>query len=67
MKKHFLYQQTQKSPILGSLQQPIDKAGSTKLVHLIDNSGSKTTLTSDDAFPGVSLFSKKPKFYFLKI
>ena len=56
-----------KSPILGSLWNLIDKAGSTKLVHSIDNSGSKTSLSFDDAFPSVSLFSKKLKFYFLKI
>ena len=47
----FISIDVQKSPILISLWHSIDKAASSKLVHPIDNSGSKTTLSSDDAFP----------------
>lgn len=49
---------TQKSPILGSLRYTIKKAVSEKSGHPTDNAGSTTTFSSIDAFPSVSLSAK---------
>ena len=53
-----------KYSILDNLKQlMIDKAGSTKLVRPIDNAGTTTSFSSDEAFHGVTLSVKKLKLF----
>ena len=63
-KKNFLTSiDIRKSVILISLQHPIHKHTSTKLVHTIDYAGWITSFSSDDVFLSVSSSAKKPKLF----
>ena len=61
IEKDFISIEIRKVAILGSLQHPINKACSTKLVHRSYIVASTTSFSSDYAFPNVNIFAKKLK------